>query len=165
MKKLEPPDSHHLDAALGWLGLGDWASANQELDKISPRSCAQPIVLQSRYQVYAAAKQWAMAAGIARALTVLDPDSAFGWIDWAYALYEQERVQDARSVLLSVAEKFPQEYLIRYSLACYACHLGYLKEAFEWLEKAISLANSKEVKQMVLNNPDLQPLWDQMGET
>ena len=29
--------------------------------------------------------------------------------------------------------------------------------------KAVHLANEKEVKQMVLNNPDLQPLWDQIG--
>jgi tetratricopeptide (TPR) repeat protein len=165
VKRLNLPDNHHLDAALGWLGLGDWSSANQELDKISSGSCAQPIVLQARYQVYAAAKQWTMAAGIARALTVIDPGSAFGWIDWAYALYEQERIQDARAVLLAVVDKFPDEYLIRYSLACYSCQLGFFKEALQWLEKAIGLANEKEVKQMVQNNPDLQPLWERMGES
>jgi hypothetical protein len=53
---------------------------------------------------------------------------------------------------------------MRYSLACYACQLGDLKDAFQWLETAVHLANEKEAKQMVLNNPDLQPLWDQIGE-
>jgi tetratricopeptide (TPR) repeat protein len=165
MKKLEPPDSHHLDAAQGWLGLGDWASANQELDKISSASCTQLVVLQTRFQVYAAAGQWGMAAGIARALTVMNPGSCFGWIDWAYALYEQQRILEARNILLSVVDKFPDEYLIRYSLACYACQLGYFKEALQWLEKAIGLADAKQVNQMVANNPDLQPLWDEMRET
>lgn len=163
MNKLNPPDSHHLDAAQGWLGLGDWASANHELDEISLESCTHHSVLQTRFQVYAAANLWAMAAEMARALTVLDPANPFGWIDWAYSLYELNRVHEARKVLMSVVEKFPGEYLIRYSLACYACQLGDLKEAFQWLEKAVHLADEKEVKQMVLNNPDLQPLWDQIG--
>ena len=165
MKILAPPDSHHLNAAQGWLGLGDWVSANQELEQISPEYFGDFAVLQTRFQVYAAAKQWAMAVGIARALTAVDPGCAFGWIDWAYALYEQGRIQDARAILLSVADKFPNEYLIHYSLACYTCQLGDLKEALQWLEKAVSHADAKEVTQMVLDNPDLQPLWDQISGT
>ena len=62
-------------------------------------------------------------------------------------------------------DKFPGDYLIRYSLACYACQMGDLKEASKWLERAVGIADAKDVKQMVLNNPDLQPLWDKMGES
>lgn len=164
MNKLSPSDTHHLNAAQGWLGLGDWASANHELDEISLDSCTDHKVLQTRFQVYAAANLWAMAAEMARALTVLEPGNPFGWIDWAYSLYELNRIRDARNVLVSVVDKFRDEYLIRYSLACYACQLGELKEAFHWLEEAVQLASEKEVKQMVLNNPDLQPLWDKIGE-
>jgi predicted Zn-dependent protease len=163
MQKLEPPDSHHLSAAQGWLGLGDWISANQELDKINAEHCAHLSVLQVRLQIYAAAKQWAMAAGIARALAVTNPDQPSGWIDWAYALYELGRTNEARSVLLSVVDKFPKEHLIRYCLACYACQLGNLKEALDWLEKAKSLTEPKEVKELVLKNPYLKPLWNEIG--
>lgn len=159
---LEPPDKYHLDAAQGWLGLGDWVSANRELDEINVKFWTNPAVLLVRFQVCAAANQWVMAAEMARALTVFKPESPFGWIDWAYSLYELNRVNEARNVLLPVVDKFPNEYLIRYSLACYACHLGDFKEALEWLHKAIALADMKDVKQMVLNNPDLQPLWDEM---
>jgi len=165
MKKLEPPDSHHLEAAQGWLGLGDWMSANQELDSIRIEFCTHPGVLQARFQVYAAANLWPMAAEMARALTALVPDNPFGWIDWAYSLYELKRLPEARTVLLSVVDKFPGDYLIRYSLACYACQMGDLKEASKWLERAVGIADAKDVKQMVLNNPDLQPLWDKMGES
>jgi len=162
MKKLEPPDSHHLDAAQGWLGLGDWASANAELDQIGVEFCTHPAVLQTRVQVYAAASQWPAAAAIARALTVIVPDNPFGWIHWAYSLFEQQRTPEARNVLLLAVDKFPNDYLIRYSLACYACRLGNLNEALQWLEKAVVLADAPEVKQMVLNNPDLRPLWDEL---
>jgi tetratricopeptide (TPR) repeat protein len=162
MQKLEPPDSHHLNAAQGWLGLGDWISANQELDKISSEHYAHLSVLQVRLQVYAAAKQWAMAAGIARALAALNPNHPSGWIDWAYALYQLGRINEARGVLLSVVDKFPKENLIRYCLACYACQLGNLKEALDWLEKAKNLTEPKEVNELVLKNPYLKPLWNEI---
>ncbi len=164
MQKLEPPDSHHLNAAEGWLGLGDWISANRELEKIDAYLCAHPSVLQTRFYVCASANQWIMAAGIAQALTVVDPGNPFGWIDWACALYELKRINEARSILLSVVDKFPNEYLIRYSLACYACQQGNLSEALLWLDKARSLADKKEVAQMVQSNPSLKPLWNEIGE-
>lgn len=33
---LELPDIHHAHAAVGWIELGDYAKANEELDKIAP---------------------------------------------------------------------------------------------------------------------------------
>ena len=35
MKKLPLPDQRHLDAAEGWLGLGDYLTANEELENIT----------------------------------------------------------------------------------------------------------------------------------
>jgi hypothetical protein len=67
-------------------------------------------------------------------------------------------------VLLTVVDKFPKEYIIRYNLACYACQLGNLKEARHWLKKAIDLAGTKEVELMALHDPDLEPLWKEIGE-
>ena len=52
MKKLEPPDSHHLEAAEGWLGLGNWNEANEELEKISAPARAHPSVLEMRFHIY-----------------------------------------------------------------------------------------------------------------
>ncbi|MGO8930194.1 MAG: tetratricopeptide repeat protein, partial [Limisphaerales bacterium] len=73
--------------------------------------------------------------------------------------------QEARNVLLPVMDKLPKEYIIRYNLACYACQLGNLKEARHWLRKAIDLAGPNEVKLMALNDPDLEPLWKEIGTT
>jgi hypothetical protein len=52
---------------------------------------------------------------------------------------------------------------MRNNLACYACQLGNLKQARDWLQKAIDLANTKEVKLMALSDPDLEPLWKEIG--
>lgn len=53
---------------------------------------------------------------------------------------------------------------MRYNLACYACQLGNLKEPWDWLKKAMELANTKEVKLMVLEDPDLESLWKEIEE-
>jgi hypothetical protein len=49
-------------------------------------------------------------------------------------------------------------------LWCYACQLGNQDEAWEWLTDAIDLSDTKEVKTLALNDPDLEPLWAEIGE-
>lgn len=163
MQKLSISDKRHLEAAEGWLGLGNYFEANEELERISAPMRTHPDVLMVRYNVYSAAKKWEMAAEIAQAICKLVPESPFGWIHLAYALHELKRTQKAWNVLLPVVDKFPDEYIIRYNLACYACQLGNLKDAWDWLEKAIDLADTKDVKLMALDDPDLEPLWAEIS--
>jgi len=61
MNPLEPPASFHLEAAQGWLDLGNPIEANQELEKITPIKRAHPDVLQMRVLVYLQARKWDMA--------------------------------------------------------------------------------------------------------
>ena len=42
---LQPPDLMHLNAAQGWLGLGNPAEAVEELEKISPQNKTKPTPL------------------------------------------------------------------------------------------------------------------------
>jgi hypothetical protein len=48
---LEPPDSLHLQAAEGWVGLGDYNSATEELERISAANRDDPHVLQLRWRI------------------------------------------------------------------------------------------------------------------
>ena len=57
-------------------------------------------------------------------------------------------------------KRFPHDEAIPYNLACYQCQSGNLSEAREWLERALKLGDSKRVKQMAINDPDLTPLWE-----
>jgi len=75
IKPIEPPDSFHLIAADGWLGLGDHLAADEELDKITPELRAHPHVLSVRYEIYAKAKKWDGAAEIAGVLVKLMPNN------------------------------------------------------------------------------------------
>ncbi len=165
MKPLPFEDQRHLVAAQGWFELGDCIEATEELDQITPEMRGHPSVLEVRFHIYTAAKKWEYAAEIAKAISEFAPESPFGFIHQAYSLHELNRTQEAWNMLLPVVDKFPKEYIIRYNLACYACQLGNLKEARHWLKKAIGLASTKEVELMALNDPDLEPLRKEIGES
>jgi hypothetical protein len=70
----------------------------------------------------------------------------------------------AADKLEAAADLFPSVWNIPYNLACYACQLGKHEEAWEWLEDTFDLGNSKTVKLMALEDPDLEPFWAEIGE-
>ena len=71
IKRLEPPDSHHLLAAQGWLELGSPIEANEELEQIAPQLRAHPDVLEIRWQIYAKEKKWEACVDVAAAIVQL----------------------------------------------------------------------------------------------
>jgi hypothetical protein len=54
---------------------------------------------------------------------------------------------------------------MRYNLACYESQLGRLEQAKNWLEKAFALGDARKLKLAALDDPDLQPLWKEIGKT
>ena len=161
MKDLDLPDRRHLEAAQGWLELGNCQEANAELENITPELRAHPGVLRVRWEVYANAGKWEGAVEIGRALSKSAPKFPFGWIKAAQALHELKRTAEAREVLLRAADKF-KDWNVFYDLACYACQLGNLIEAYGWLEKTFDL--NPEARLMALKDADLEPLWADIGE-
>ena len=164
IKKLPHPDNKYLDAAEGWLELGNWKEANEELENITPQLRAHPFVLEVRYKIFEAAGRWDGAVEIARTMSKSLPDNPWGYFHLAFSLHELKRTQEAYDALKPVVDKFPKEHLMRYNLACYSCQLGKLKEAFGWIVKAIDLAGKKDIRLMALDDPDLEPLWIKIGE-
>jgi Flp pilus assembly protein TadD len=161
MKPLEPPDSHHLSAAIGWLGLGNVAEAGAELEKIAPQFQSHPDVLAVQFDIHAQAGKWDAAAEIAGTLTRLEPGQPGTWISLAYATRRKTGggIPQARAILIQAQQTFPKEKIIAYNLACYDCQLGDLIAARSWLEKACALGDARKIKHMALQDPDLEPLW------
>jgi len=157
------PDLFHLTAAEGWLGLGDWQSAKDELEEIAPHLRAHPDVLRMRWIVYAAARHWELAAEVTATLARLLPNEPEGWSHHSIALYRLGRTAEARQTLLDVLERFPTEPILRYNLACYECQLGCLPAAREQLVRAFALAaNAEYLRHQALADPDLEPLWPEI---
>jgi tetratricopeptide (TPR) repeat protein len=159
---IEPPDSVHLRAAEGWLGLGNHIEADVELDKITLELRTHPDVLEVRWEIYARAKRWEACVDIADAIIKLDTNRAGAWIHRSVALHESNRTQEALDQLLPVADKFPGVWKVPYDLSCYCAQLERLDEAKEWFKKAM-LIDESAVQRIAIDDSDLQPLWDSMS--
>ena len=155
---LEPPDSHHLSAAEGWLELGNPTEAAAELELVAPEHRTHPSVLELGWQIHARARQWEACLELAARLVRLNPELATGWIHRSYTLHELKRTAEARNQLLPACARFPHEAVIPYNLACYECTLGNLPLARQWLKQAFSRPNSQLWRVAAHNDPDLAPL-------
>jgi tetratricopeptide (TPR) repeat protein len=167
MTEVPPPSKHYLSAALGWLELGNPFEAGEEIARISPEYLEHPDVLDLRWQICAAGRRWKPALEVADLLMQKAPENASAWLHRAYALRRVEGggLAQAWDALFPAAERFPNEPVVPYNLACYAAQLGRLDEAWEWIHKAIKAAgNAEHIKTMALADPDLKPLWDRIRE-
>ena len=165
MSRLEGPDFHHLRAAQGWLELGDATSADAELERISEPARDRPEVLDTRWLIRAKTEHWPACVEIGKTLTRIAPELAQSWIHHAYALHELKKTREAFAILSSVIDRFPAEPTIPYNLACYSCQLGDLVGARDWLAQACKLGGAEEWKQKAMEDPDLQPLWEEPEDT
>lgn len=161
MKPLQPPESHHLSAASGWLGLGRHLEADQELQNIAPHNSAHPDVLEVRWQICAKAGNWAECRALAESMIKITPNRAGAWVHRAYSLHELQRTEEALDQLMPVAQRFPHVWTIPYALACFCAQLGRFIECQLWLRKAMGI-DKEAVRRKAIGDPRLQPLWASM---
>ena len=164
LEEIEPPDSHHLMAAVGWLELGNAAEARVELDAMARGLQLHPHVLELRWQVLAELRDWAEALAVAKILVGLRPEESSAWLHRAYATRRAPggSVEAAWRALLPAADTFPTEALIPYNLACYACQMERLEEARRWLLRAFAVGNRERLRRMSLRDEDLRLLWPEI---
>jgi tetratricopeptide (TPR) repeat protein len=164
MKPLQPPETHHLSAAQGWLGLGNWKEAVEEFKKLAPESRAHPDCVETVREIFIQAGNWEMAALTAGEIVKLKPEEPSSWIAFAYATRRNKGggLDAARKILTRAQRCFPKEPVIAYNLACYECQLGNQKAAWKWLRKALAAGPARQIRSMALEDRDLEPLWPQI---
>jgi len=155
-------DEFHSRAAEGWLQLGNPNEARREFDRLSENYRKLCPTLELLWTICAEAKDWKEALKASRKLGRTDPTNPEAFVHQAYALHELKRTSEAREVLLKVVKYFPSLPTIPYNLACYACQLDDLAEARKWLQKAINIAGKNEIKAMAKDDPDLEPLREEI---
>ena len=165
MKALEPPHSHFVSAAEGWLGLGDVAEARAELDRIQPSLREHPEVLRIRWEICAQEKDWPAALQLGSKLVAVAPEDPTGWLHRAYALRRvpEGGLQAAWDNLVPALKAFPKIAIIPYNLACYACQLQQLDRARELFHRALAAGNKEHIKQLALEDADLKALWNEIS--
>ena len=164
---LAPEDQRHVEAADGWLSLGNLVEANEELGKVESKNRLHPEVLQARWFVCAQAGKWDVCLGLATAITQVAPERRIGWLHRAQSLGKLGRIREAKEVLLSAGRQFHPDCTISFYLAGYCLQLGQVKEARGWLERAIKAeAEDEELRRLKLRSRDdseLEPLGEGMG--
>lgn len=163
-RTIEAPDIHFLNAAVGWLELGNQKEAGAELEKLSFLTRYHPDVLLVRWKVFARMKDWPRSLDIARALVRISPEKPTGWICVAYSLYNTRQTTEAWSHLLNAEKKFPTISAIPYFLACLACQLGKTTDAARWLAHWNLMVGETDLKKAARHDPRLQPVWQEFDD-
>jgi len=158
---LKISDAHQLNAACGWLELGNLAEVRAELAGMSPESRTHPAVLRLQFALAAAEQNWDAAFAFAEQLLCALPGEPAGWLHCAYALRRKRGggLEQARDFLAPAAQKFPREATIAFNLACYECQLRDLPAARRWLQRACEIGGQQQIHAQALADADLQPLW------
>ncbi len=164
MADLPQADAFHLRAAEGWLELGLPVDAFAEIKEIPESRRQHPAVLTVLWRLHSHSQHWRKCVEIADELVQVEPKDPSGWIHRSYALHELKRTKEAADLLEPALVRFPNEELIPYNLACYACQLGKLNEAKALLVLAFRRGNAKEIKQRALEDSDLAPLREYLSK-
>lgn len=148
----------HLQYAAGFIELGMFEDAVKELNAVVLHERESPSVLTVWIDVHMHTSSWENVIVISEKLTRASPADDKGWVSWAFALRELNRIEEARAVLLEAMPLHGKSCdLLHYNLACYECLLGNLPAAKRYLKTATQ--KDKHWKEAALDDPDLEALW------
>ena len=144
----------------GFLDLKMVAKARAEWERVplelrgQARSCFLRLLCEE--------KSWAEARVVLAEWCAREPDHAGAWIQLAYVTRRAESLQAAEHILNTARVQFPQEPVIVYNLACYACQAGRLEEARALLRHAAKL--DPATLGLAGEDDDLRPLWPELPD-
>lgn len=157
---LEETDERHLTAAQGYLSLGMFIEANDELEQIDADVRHLPEVLEVRLGIYSALEKWDLVEVVARKLTQYDPDETRWRIEWSKAVALRGNEDAARLILLDGIKLKSSSGELYFALACLETIAGNIGAAKEALHSAIKA--TPELKKRSLDEPALEKLWESM---
>lgn len=151
-----------LERADGYMDLKMWSRARSELETIEACHLDSAPCAQAFLRLNMEEKAWQPAADIAHRLCERVPDEPVFWVQHAYATRRCRNLDAASAILEEALRRFPDEAVIRYNLACYACKDGRLAAATDLLHEAIRL--DRAFRALACEDRDLEPLWDVFEE-
>lgn len=154
-----------LEAATGWLMLGNSAEARNEIAQISKQAEETAEAALILWEIEAQERKWQNAVAAADRVITRAAHNPEGYIKRAFALHELKRSQEAWDTLHPVYDQFPENWLIPYNLACYAAQLGRESDALSWYRKALRVGEEKVLRNMALTDPDLEPIWPKIEKS
>lgn len=134
------------------------ADAAEELEQVGPEDCDRLDVLEARMEFLTRLRGWEDVAEVGRKMARRYPEVEAGWIGWAYALREAQRIEESRAVLVEAEPLHGEKSaVLNFNMACYCALLGEPQVAREYLARACKLR--PEFRKEALDDPDLASLW------
>jgi len=106
-------------------------------------------------------KKWELMQEVAKRLAEFQPHDIQWTISLAYATRRAESIEAAKEILMQALQRHPDEAMVHFNLGCYASQLGDLTLAKAHLNRAFVI--EPKCRLMALSDPDLEPLWGQLG--
>lgn len=147
----------HFARAQGWLLLENHAAADRALRLIPPAYRQRPEVAQFRAQLHLSAGRWARAVPLLRRLQKEEPAEPQHAVSLAFAVRRAQSIRAAEKILLAARERFPQEAVIWFNLACYAAQQGRPADARDLLREAVRREGA--YRDLAKTDADLTPFW------
>ncbi len=151
----------YLNAAEGFLELGMFEEAHDELERMPAEDRYRPEVYATRLGVFLKLEKWEAAEVCAKHLTRVWSDQSGWWCAWAFATRRSVSVEAAEKILIQALVRFPEDALIYYHLACYTCVMGRTREAKSLFAEAIN--RDESYLQDALDEADLKAIRDEIG--
>ncbi len=143
-------------AAQGYVELGLFADAREEIASLPPEECDRPDVIELQTLCLMGEHEWEQALGFARKLCEAEPREPGGYIHAAYCLHEMGRTEEAIELLTSGPPSLQDKAVYFYNLGCYHARLGQIDSAVRMLRTAFE--KDKTLRQSARKDPDLDAL-------
>lgn len=160
MKELPVGIEKMFMSADGYLDLQMYDEAREELQRLPVEYRKHCMYLWMMNRLSSETGDWETAARVSRSLCEMHPDRVDTWVSYAYAVRRHENILSAHTILLQAIERFDEDAIIPYNLACYECQLGNNEKAKKYLKRAISLDNS--YRTLALEDEDLETLKEEI---
>jgi hypothetical protein len=159
-----PAQSSSLDAALGWLELGNLVEAHYELEQLPHSERIRPEVLNYAVAFIARLRKGEYLSILAESCYKARPEEPQFVVDWAWAEFKQGCQEQAAVILLHKEREVSTERGPGLPPGGCLASLDRLAESREWLAKAFERAKEPEkLKLRALDNPALSKLWSESG--
>lgn len=145
-------------AAEGYLELGMPEEALGEFASLPPEAKTGLEGLSLLMEIHRSEEDWEAMESVAARLWHADSEHVERWIDWAVALRQSDSIASARVLLLEAVERFPDEALVHFHLACCECQLGNLPRAHWHLMESKKRCRLCRVLALT-DDGDLEPVW------
>jgi Flp pilus assembly protein TadD len=157
-KHHDPETQRALHAADGYLYLGLFDEALQEIESIAAAAQKEAAVLLARIRLLLHKRDWRAAETLSRRGTELHPSEGEFTVQRAFALHQMRRGGAAAELFKSAPEWIRRTGILHYNLACYEARLGDLRIARQCIDAAIQI--NEGIKKSARLDPDLQALWN-----